>query len=67
MSAAVAGTTFRPTPSYTTLRDVTLPLSLFAPQSHGKPVPPDFRRSGFSRNTSRGRTSSTWTVPWPMR
>jgi hypothetical protein len=23
MSAAVAGTTFRPTPSYTTLRDVT--------------------------------------------
>jgi len=24
MSAAVAGTTFRPTPSYTTLRDVTL-------------------------------------------
>ena len=24
MSAAVAGTTFRPTPTYTTLRDVTV-------------------------------------------
>ena len=28
MSAAVAGTTFRPTRSYTTLRDVTLPAHL---------------------------------------
>jgi hypothetical protein len=27
MSAAVAGTTFRPTPTYTTLRDVTAPVN----------------------------------------
>ena len=39
MSAAVAGTTFRPTPSYTTLRDVTCATGLEVTAGVNKTAP----------------------------
>lgn len=54
MSAAVAGTTFRPTPSYTTLRDVTRLFSRYLTQSGYLCLGFDYR--GFAESGGpRGR------------
>jgi hypothetical protein len=53
MSAAVAGTTFRPTPSYTTLRDATL----IAPSSTAVDVQRLVRRRGPHQTGRSGATA----------